>query len=121
ARADHDVDTRLHVWIAALANAHDASVLDADVGLDDAPMVDDQGIGDDGVDDVRGVALALTHAIADDFAAAEFDFFAVDRVIAFHFDDQPGIAQADAVAGGGAIHLGIGSATDRSHSWPITC
>ena len=44
-----DVDARLHVGVAGLADAGDAAVLDADVGLDDAPVVDDQRVGDDGV------------------------------------------------------------------------
>ena len=42
ARADDDVDARLHVRVAGLADAGDAAVLDADVGLDDAPVVDDR-------------------------------------------------------------------------------
>jgi hypothetical protein len=29
--------------------ACDAAVLDADVGLDDAPVIDDHGVGDDGI------------------------------------------------------------------------
>ena len=44
------VDARLDVGIAGLADAGDAAVLEADVGLDDAPVVEDQRVGDDGVD-----------------------------------------------------------------------
>ena len=36
--------------VAGLADAGDPAVLDADVGLDDAPVVEDQRVGDDGVD-----------------------------------------------------------------------
>ncbi len=36
AGADDDVDARLHVGVAGLADGRDAPVLDADVGLDDA-------------------------------------------------------------------------------------
>ena len=50
ARPDDDVDVRLHVRVAGLADADDAAVADADVGLDDAPVVEDQRVGDDGVD-----------------------------------------------------------------------
>ena len=50
ARADDDVDAGLDVGIAGLADGGDAPVPDADVGLDDAPMVEDQRVGDDGVD-----------------------------------------------------------------------
>ena len=120
AGADHDVDAGLNVRIAALADADDAPVLDADVGLDDAPVIDDQRIGDDGVDDVGGVALALAHPVADDLAAAELHFLAIDRMVAFDLDDQLGVAQAHAVASGRAVHLGIGSAADGGHSLPIT-
>ena len=42
ARADHDVDAGLDVGVAGLADRRDAAVLDADVGLDDAPVVEDQ-------------------------------------------------------------------------------
>ena len=50
ARADDDVDAGLHVGVAGLADRGDAAVRDGDVGFDDAPMVDDQRVGDDGVD-----------------------------------------------------------------------
>ena len=52
ARADDDVDARLHVGVAGLAEAGDAAGLDRDVGLDDAPVVDHERIGDDRVGDV---------------------------------------------------------------------
>ena len=39
---DDDVDARLDIGIAGLADAGDAAVLQADIGLDDAPMVEDQ-------------------------------------------------------------------------------
>jgi len=42
ARADDDVDTRLHVRVARLADLRDASAAQTDVGLDDAPVVDDE-------------------------------------------------------------------------------
>ena len=41
AGADDDVDAGLHVRVAGLADGGDAAVLDADVGLDDAPVVED--------------------------------------------------------------------------------
>ena len=50
AGADDDVDARLRVGIAGLADRGDAAVLQADIGLHDPPMIDDQRIGDDGVD-----------------------------------------------------------------------
>ena len=50
AGADDDVDAGLHIRIAGLADGGDAAVGDGDVGLDDAPVVDDQCVGDDGID-----------------------------------------------------------------------
>jgi hypothetical protein len=48
--ADDDVDARLRIRIAGLADRSDPAVLQADIGLDDACMIDDQRIGDDGID-----------------------------------------------------------------------
>src|ERR1019366_2657524 len=50
AGADDDGDARLNVRIAGFADGRDAAFLDADVGLGDAPVIEDQRIGDDGVD-----------------------------------------------------------------------
>ncbi len=111
ARPDHDVDARLDIGVAGLADAGDAAVVDADIGLDDAPMVEDHGVGDDGVDRPLGAApLALPHAVADDLAAAEFDFLAVDRAVALDLDDELGVGEPQPVAGGRAEHPGIGGA-----------
>ena len=52
AAADGDRHAGLDVGIARLADGGDAAVLDADVGLDDAPVVEDQRVGDDGIGDV---------------------------------------------------------------------
>ena len=47
------VDAGLDVRIAGLADAGDAAVLDADVGLDDAAGVEDQRVGDHDIDALR--------------------------------------------------------------------
>ena len=60
-------------------------------------------------------ALALAHAVADHLAAAELDLLAVDRVIALDLDQQLGVAQAHAVAGGGTEHLRVGAPIDTRH------
>ena len=52
AGADGDRHGGLDVGIARLADLPDAAVLDADVGLDDAPVVDDERVGDHRVGDV---------------------------------------------------------------------
>ena len=123
ARADDDVDARLHVGVAGLADAHDAAVFDADVGLDDAPVVHDEGVGDDQVNRaLRAAALALSHAVANSLAAAELDFFAVatgpQGVVLLDFNDQGGVGQAHAVAHGGAEHFGVGLSGNGGHHNP---
>ncbi len=109
--ADHDVDTRLDVRVAGLADAADTAIADADIGLDDPPMVEDHGVGDDGVDRTLGAApLALAHAVANDLAAAELDFLAVDRAVALDLDDELGVGEPQPIAGGRAEHPGISGA-----------
>ena len=124
ARANDDVHPGLHVRVAGLADPGDAPVLDADVGLDDAPVVQDQGVGDDQIGHVGAAALALAHAVADHLAAAELDLVPVDGTVRLDLDPELRVRQADPVAGGGAIHLRIGLSADLRHaqssSGPIT-
>ena len=62
AGADDDVDAGLGVGIAGLADLGDAPVAEPDVGLVDAGVIDDQRVGDDGVDRPVGAArLRLAH------------------------------------------------------------
>ena len=112
ARADHDVDTRLHVRIAGLAELRDPAVLEREIAFDDAPPIDDQRIGNHRIGDVFRQALALAHAVANHLAAAELHFFAVDREIALDLDHEIGVGEANAVAHGRAEHFGIGAAVD---------
>ena len=90
------------------------AVLDADVGLDDAPVIEDERVGDHQVERYRRArcAAALAHAVADHLAAAELDLVAVDGEVLLDFDDQFGVGQADAVAGGGAVEVGVAAAVD---------
>src|SRR5690606_19521636 len=107
AGADDDVDAGLDVGIARLADAADLAVADADIGLDDAPVVDDERVGDHRVDRPFGAAhLRLAHAVADHLAAAELHLLAIDREVAFDLDDEVGVGEADTVAGGWPEHLG---------------
>ncbi len=113
ARPDDNVDARLHIRIARLADGGDAPVLDADIGLDDPPMIQDQRVGDDGID--RTLAprrLALAHAVADHLAAAELHLLAVDGAVLLDLDDEVGVGEAHPVADRGAIHSGISGAGD---------
>jgi hypothetical protein len=126
ARADDDVHAGLGVGVAGLADGHDAPALQADVGLDDAPVVDDQRVGQHRVHGAFSARLlALRHAVADGLAAAELDLFAVaagaQGVVVLDFDDQVGVGQANPVADGGAEHLGIGAFSDGGHGYSFPC
>ena len=112
AGADHDRDAGLRVRIAGFADACDAAVLDADVGLYDAPVVDDQRVRDHEIHGVGGWALTLAHAVADDFAAAELHFVAIDRVIRLDLDHELRVAEPHAIAGGRAEHVGVRASRD---------
>jgi hypothetical protein len=49
----------------------------------------------------------LCHAVADHLAAAELDLLAIDRAVGFDLDEELGVGEAHAVAGGRAEHIGI--------------
>ena len=81
--ADHQpVGDAVHdVRVAGLADTDDAAVVDADVGLDDADQgIEDDGVRDDQVERAGGVreARRLGHPVPDGLAAAE------DRLVAGH-------------------------------------
>ena len=108
AGTDDDGDAGLDVGIAGLADGGDEPVLQAHVGLHDPPMVEDERVGDDGVDGAAGVGrLRLSHAVADHLAAAELHLLAVGGEILLDLDDEFGVGEADPVAGRGAEHLGV--------------
>jgi hypothetical protein len=105
---DHDGDAGLDVGIAGLADGGDHAFLDRDVGFHDAPVVDDQRVGDDGIGRALLVSdLGLPHAVADHLAATELHLLAVNGEILFHLDDEIGIGEPHLVAGGGPEHVGI--------------
>src|SRR5579871_2190651 len=120
AGSDDDADAGLNVRIAGFADGRDVSALDADVGLDDSPVVEDERVGDDRVDGALPVAdLALSHAVADHLAAAEFHFLAVDAKILLHLDDEIGVGQANAVACRRPEHVRVdGTAQTGAHGLP---
>lgn len=93
-------------------------MLDANVGLDDTPVVDDQRIGQHQVHGFGGQHLALPHAIADHLAAAELHFFAIDREVLLYLNPQRCVGQPHAVAHRGAKHVGIGLAGNTAHTLP---
>ena len=114
AGADYDINAGLGIGIAGLADGRNAPVLEANVGFDNAGIIDDQCIGDDGVDGAVGARnLRLTHAVADDLAAAELHLLAVSSEILLHLDEKFGIDEPHLVANGRAEHVGISGAGER--------
>ena len=107
-RPDDDLHAGLDVRVAGLADTGDAPVLDADVGLDDAPVVDDQGVGDHRVGHFGREALALAHAIADYLATTKLHLLAIEGEVLLDLDPQFGIGQPQAVAHRWAEHFRIG-------------
>src|SRR5262249_13694912 len=84
AGTDDDVDSSLRIRIAGLADPGNAAIAEANVSLVDAGMIDDEGIGDHGIDGAIGAAkLALPHAIPDHLAAAELHLIAVAGQVFF--------------------------------------
>ncbi len=111
AGTDDDGDARLDVGVAGLADGRDAAVLQADVGLHDAPVIEDERVGDDGVHRALPVGqLRLPHAVADHLAAAELHLLAVDGEVLLHLDDEIRVGKPHLVTGGRPEHVGIGRA-----------
>ena len=118
---DDDGDAGLDVGIAGLADRGDEPVLQADVGLHDPPMVEDDGVGDDGVDRAARVGrLRLPHAVADHLAAAELHLLAVSGEILLDLDDELGVGEANPVAGRGAEHFGVMRAGEGGRGERVT-
>ena len=118
---DDDGDAGLDVRIARLADRRDQPVLQADVRFDDPPMIEDDGVGDDGVDGAACVGrLRLPHAVADHLATAELHLFAVSCEILLDLDDEFRVGEADPVAGRRAEHLGVMRAGERGRGERVT-
>ena len=112
--AGHDVG------VARLADRDDAAVTNADVGLDDSPVVDDHRAGDDGVGCTVGAGgAALPHRLAQHLAAAEHRLVACQSraaaAVLGDLDEQVGVGQPDAVAGGGPEQCGVAGPRQLGH------
>ncbi len=109
---DHPlIDPRHDIRVAGFADSGDAPVLDADIGLVDAGIVEHQRIGNHQIQRlILARSALLAHSIAQDLAAAKLALFAVDGVILLDLDDQVGISQADPVAGGRPVHIRVRAA-----------
>lgn len=118
AGADHQI--RVHavadVGVAGTAEGDDPPVADADVGLDDAPVVQDDRVGDDQVGCALGTGRGgLGHRLADGLAAPEDGFVAAEAAVLLDLDPEIGVGEADPVPGGGAVERGVGGAGQLGH------
>lgn len=106
-RTDRQRDVRLDVGIARFADPGDLPVLQADVSLDDAPVVDDYRVSDDRIHHLVVIVLRLPHAVAYHLAAPEFHFLAISGEILLDFDHQFRISQANTIPGRGAHQFSV--------------
>ena len=71
-------------------------------------MIEDDRVGDDGVDGAARVGgLRLAHAVADHLAAAELHLLAVGGEVLLDLDHELGVGEAQPVAVRRAEHLGV--------------
>ena len=87
AGAYQNIYPRLGIGITGFANRSNAPVFDTDIRFDNPPIIQNQGIGNHHINHFGRRALALTHAITDDFAAAKLHLIAVNGVILFHLNE----------------------------------
>ena len=107
-----DLQLRVHavgdVGVAAAAERDDPAVPDADVGPDDAPVVEHDRVGDDRVQRTVGAGgAALGHRLADRLAAAEDRLLAAEGEVLLDLDPQVGVTEPDLVAGRRAVQRGV--------------
>src|SRR5690606_737877 len=93
----------------------DASALDADIRFDDAPVVQDERVGDHEIERLCIAALTLSHAVADHLASAELHLLAVHGEVALHFEEELGIPEPHAISRRRSEHLGVGFSCDARH------
>jgi len=118
-RTDNDIDAGLNVRISGLADTGDPSIADTDIGLDDPPMIDDQGVGDHRVHGAVGTRdLTLPHPVADDLAAPELDLLAVKGPVFLDLNEEVGIGETHPVPYCGSEHAGVGRALDLTGHFP---
>src|SRR3989449_6362785 len=82
---------------------------DADVGLHDPPVVHDDGVGDDDVEDAVGPGrpCRLTHPVADHLATAELRLLTSHGQVALDADQELGVGETHAVAGRRTVEIGV--------------
>ena len=110
------VDVVHRVRIASLANADDTAILDPDICLHDAPVIEDHGTGDDEVGcSLTACTRGLAHRLTNHLAAAEHDLVAACAVVLRDFNPQVGVGESDPVSTGGSVQISVPGAIDPAH------
>ena len=101
--------------VTSFADAANPAVFHADVGFDNAPVVNHGRIGNHQIRRAlgRGLDGRLPHPVANDLAAAELHLIPRPGVILLDFNQQVGIGQPDPVANGRPEHFGIPAVFNR--------
>ena len=108
---DDNVHTILRVRVAGLADRVNSPVANTDISLVDAVDVDDQRVGDNGIDGAAGpIDLRLAHAVTNHLAAAELHLIAVGGPVVLDLDDEIRIGEAHLVAGRRTVHRRVSAA-----------
>src|SRR4029078_9248053 len=102
-------ETFHQIRIAGLANADNATIPYADVGLHNPPPVDDDRVRDHEVERTLRACRGrrLPHAVADDLAAAELRLFTRYRQVTHNLDQQIRIGQANTITRRRAVQIVI--------------
>jgi hypothetical protein len=104
------------VGVAGPAERHDAPVAQPDVRLDDAPVVQHQGVGDHRVRrPARARQCRLGHRLPDRLAAAEDRLLAAEGQVLLDLDPEVGVGEPDLVTDGRAVQRGVLPAGQLSH------
>ena len=104
--------------LPALPIADDPAAANSDVRLHDAPVIQNHRVGDHQVEHAAcgGRRRRLAHAVAQHLAAAELRFVAGHCEIALDLDQQFGVGQPDAIAGGRTVEIGVLAARNSQAS-----
>src|SRR5580700_10012414 len=113
-RSDDNIHIRLNIRISCLADCRDMTVFNADICFYDSPVVEDQRVGNDGINrSFRSGPLRLAHAVAHNLPAPELHLLAIDREVLFHLNNQVCISETHLVANSRPKHLRIRGAVHR--------
>src|ERR1700682_4479174 len=102
-------DSTHHIRIAGFADSRDSSVAYSDIRFVDSAVVHDHRIRDHQIENAVGPGCGrrLSHSIANYFAPAEFGLLTGSCEVLLNFDEQIGVGEPDAVAGGRSVQIGV--------------